>query len=305
MKLLLIFLLLTLNIFSLEIESKSENSVELNYNKNKISEFKLFESKNGKSFDSNFINVSPKNGKISNLKANTYYKLEANGESVSFWTLAKEPKNSKSDISFVKAKAKNIKARLYLNNADGALVLVTLGDKIDFPVDGKVYNVGQFGLSNNKIGNSYVVANIKNKEDLNLVSMKYGIYKFAIIPYNGKGESINYFTKNIKQRETHPQLPIPNQRECEYFKENVAEIKWDKVEGALHYEVTVCEDNNCNQKLLEYDGANFGEGADFKLFLENEQKKYYWKIKAVGKYNSSEYSELMVIDYNYINSAKK
>ena len=305
MKIILLFAVLTLNLFSLEIKDRTNNSVVIKLDNNKKIELKLYESKNGKDFDNSFKVVDVKNGKLSNLKAKTYYKLFANEGEITFWTLDDEPENAKSNVNFIKAKPNNIKLMTYLDDAEGGLLIATLGNKIDFPEDGKEYQVGNYGESNCKIGNSYVVGHFNPKKELILSDLKYGIYKFVLVPFNGRGEATNYKTHKLKVRETHPQLAVPVQKESEYFKENVAEIKWNKVEGAKYYEVTVCEDKNCNKKLIEYDGANFSNGSEWKLFLENEQKKYYWKIKAVGLYNSSEYSELMEIDYNYINSAKK
>lgn len=306
MKIILLFAVLSLNLFSLEIKDRTSTSVRIEYDKIKGSEFNLFESKNGKDFDNNSKIVEIKNGELSKLKAETYYKLSYNGKEISFWTLAEEPKNVKTNISFKKAQAKGIKLLTsYMDIADGGILIATLGIKIDLPVDGRTYPVGSFGDESCRIGSSYVVGYFNPKKDINLNNLKYGIYKFALIPFNGKGETINYYTDKPKIRETHPQLPIPVQKECEYFKENVAEIKWEKVEGAKYYEITVCEDKNCNSIMLEYNSANVSNGLDWKLFLDDEQKKYYWKIKAVGLYNSSEYNELMEIDYYYINSAKK
>lgn len=305
MKILIILILFSFQLFSIELLDRSSNSVDLKIDNINEKYFKLYKSKNGKDFDKEYTEVSVTNGKIKNLEANKYYKLVSEVNELKFWTLAEEPNKAKTNLTFLKANANAIKIKAYIDNADGALLIATLKKDIDKPIDGKSLKIGKFGEINSKIGESFVVGDLKNKEEVILENLKYGIYTFTLVPYNGNGESINFNTNKLKLRETHPQLAVPKQKECEYFKDNVAEIKWNKVEGVKYYEVTVCEDRNCNNVILEYDEANFGDGLEWKLFFEDENKKYYWKIRAVGLYNSSEYSEVMVIDYDYINSAKK
>lgn len=305
MKIVIILILFSFQLFSIELLDRNSNSVDLKIDRIKEKSLKLYKSKNGKDFDKEFTDVSVSNGKIKNLEANSYYKLVSEVDEVKFWTLAEEPKNAKTNLTFLKSNANAIKIKAYIDNADGAILIATLKKDIDKPIDGKLVSTGKFGEIKSKIGESFVVADLKNKEEIILENLKYGIYTFTLVPYNGKGESINYNINKLKLRETHPQLAIPKQKECEYFKDNVAEIRWNEVEGVKYYEVTVCEDRDCNNIILEYDASNFGNGLEWKLYFEDEKKKYYWKIKAVGIYNSSEYSEVMEIDYDYINSAKK
>lgn len=301
----ILILLFTLNIKAFEIIDRYEDKIKISKIENTENIFYLYQSKNGKDFDREFKEVKISNNELKGLKANTYYKLKSNKSEKKFWTLAEEPKKPGTNITFIKSEAYSIKMKVYYSGCEGALLVMTLNDELDKPIDGTEYKKNKNFKEVPNMKNTFVLGNIKDKEEIKLENLNYGIYTFSLIPFNGNEESINYkIDKNI-ERKTHPQLPVPKQKECESFKENVAEIRWERVEGVKYYEVTVCKDRNCNNPILEYDKADLGNGTEFTIYLEDEKKKYYWKIKAIGLYNSSEYSEVMEIDYDYINSAKK
>jgi len=304
----LLILLLNFNLFSIEIIERENNNITIKTDNIDDLEYKLFESKNGKEFDMlipRIIRLSSKKNKIADLKANTKYLLQDSKSKIEFWTLADEPTKAKTNIMFLKANANDIKGRVNITNAEGALLLVSINEDISNLKDGKEYTAGKYGSNNNKIASSYIIKKMTNGEVFILENLKYDIYNFTLIPFNGSGESINYFSSKTDIRKYHPQLEIPKVKECEYFKENIAEIKWKEVAGTKYYEVSVAKDPNFNDILEEYNQANFNNGTEFKLYLEDESIKYYWKIKAVGLYNSSDFSEFQVIDNNLINSAKK
>lgn len=305
----LYFLLIVLssNLFSIEILDRNTNYVNVRFEKEDIQVYELYESKNGKDFDKNLLQSVKSNGqnlKIEKLKPNTYYKIKGKKE-LTFWTLAEKPKKNKESLMFLKAEENAIKIRVNQKDADGVLVLASLKEIIQLPENGKKIEIGKYGDIKNKVGETFIVGNIKGSGEVILPNLKYGIYNFALIAYNGSGESINFSEKKGILHKHHPQLPSPKLKECEYFKENVAEIQWDRVEGTEYYELLVAEDPEFLSVVLEYDNANLGNGTNFKIFLEDETKKYYWKMRAVGIYNTSTYSDYKVIDYNYINSAKK
>lgn len=302
-------MLLNINLFSIEIIERNENNVKVKIDNAEKITYKLFELKNGKVIDKSSarnVILSIKDNAINSLSSGTKYIIEdSKGNKTEFWTLAEEPKKAKTNIMFQKTVANSIKGRVSIKDADGVYLLISTDENLSILQDGKEYSTGKYGENKNKIGNSFVIKKMKNGEDFILENLKYAIYNFKLIPFNGNDESINYFSEKGDIRKNHPQLDIPKAKECEFFKENIANIGWNKVEGTQYYEVSVAEDANFNTIIEEYNGANFNNGTNFKLFLEDESKKYYWKIKAVGIYNSSEYSGLNVIDYDYINSAKK
>lgn len=302
-----LMLILNFNLFSLEIVERNVNYVSIKFDNVDTQVYELYESKNGKDFDKDISQSVKSNGgvvKVNKLKPSTYYKLKGKKE-ITFWTLAEKPKKNKESLMFLKADNNAIKLRVNQKDADGVLVLASLKDNISLPESGKKVEIGRFGELKNKIGETFIVGDVKGSGEVVLSNLKYEIYNFALIAYNGSGETINYSEKKGIIQKYHPQLAPPKPKECEYFKENVAEIKWDRVEGTEYYEVIVAEDPDFLNVLVEYENANFGNGDNFKIYLEDEQKKYYWKIKAVGIYNTSSYSDYKVIDYNYINSAKK
>jgi len=299
--------ILNVNLLSLEIVERNVNYVSIKFEKEDTQAYELYESKNGKDFDKNVLKEVKSNGgvfKIEKLKSKTLYKLKGKKE-ITFWTLAEKPKKNKESLMFLKANENGIKLRVNQKDSEGVLVLATLKEIILLPESGKKFEIGKFGEVKNKIGETFIVGDIKGSGEIELKNMKYGIYSFGLIAYNGSGESVNYSEKKGVLHKHHPQLPSPKLKECEYFKENVAEIQWDRVEGTEYYEVLVAEDPDFLSVVLEYDNANLGNGTNFKIFLEDETKKYYWKMRAVGIYNTSTYSDYKVIDYNYINSAKK
>ncbi|MEI6091108.1 MAG: T9SS type A sorting domain-containing protein [bacterium] len=68
-----------------------------------------------------------------------------------------------------------------------------------------------------------------------------------------------------------------------------ADLKWHKIEGALHYTIQVAEDENFDKIVFSQENHTDTTITTDKLA---GTKTYYWRVKAFTKDNSSRYSEV-------------
>ena len=215
----------------------------------------------------------------------------------SFTTLAKEPKTQAKWIIFKNMKTKQI--TMFFKQGDGKkrIVVVSKGEKVDFPKDGINYKANNnYGSMKSKIGSkSYAVYN-GDKNEVTIKDLEYGEYTFRVFEYNGKGESTNYLLEKSGQNPRTKWMPLPPPvalKAIEVTKTGFT-AKWEKVKGAQYYELDIAKDKNFTQFIQFFNRMDVGNIDEMEV-VELQKGDYYYRLRAVGERTRSEYSNVISV----------
>lgn len=289
------YLIIILSIISYSIDYKNtETTITLLSDK---SDYVLSDTliNNMKTFvsDQKWINShSINNGQIfDNLTPGKKYFLYNKKELIfeqEVFTLESEPKTNHVQITGLKADPGKIKVQVNPLEDVNTLILASLDEKFQDPNDGRKYS------ENSDV---HIVFDGKASNSISSNILKYGKYKIRAYTYLGEGRSINY---NISEainnpRYFYPQLFPPLAKSVIGLEENVYQIEWEQVDGALYYELQVSDNKDFKVIYEEYQNADVGNGNKFDIYIEDISNDVYWRIRAVGKGGKSDFSNIMTI----------
>jgi len=234
-----------------------------------------------------------------------YKKGGAKSELVSkipFFTLAPEPKKQVSAIAFSNVTESSIKVLFAQGTGEGRIVIASKDKNITKPEDGKTYIANQkFGSADSKIGNGFVVANLKGKQSsVELKDLIFGTYYFQVFEYNGNGDFINYNLNegNGNPRSKELKLKTPQVKEPTRITETSFIANWEKVEGATSYVIDIATDAKFVDIDEIYNNLDVGDIDSMDIVDLKSGKEYYFRIKAIKPGNQSNYSETQIIKLN-------
>lgn len=261
--------------------------------------WELFRVKKDELYNFTIIGLKDKTPYFINFQSNDSFKQLS-----SFTTLEITPIKPASNIIFRKTEPGSIELTWRNGMGSRRLVLMRKGDFPDLPSNGMVYNAGKYGSDSSRIGftDTYVIFNGSKPKNhfIKIDSLEYDNYYFNVIEYNGSGNLTNYLPgeNRTNPRNKASQLPPPIALEEIVFEDNVAFIKWIGTEGIKYYELQVAKDPSFTSLLEEYTDSDVGSNEEFAIYLEDKNRIYYWRIRAVGKYGRSDYSNIIEVNYN-------
>lgn len=277
---------------SMEVIERTDNTITL---KSKTQNFKLLDTlisnDNLNEFQFYKWSTAGENYVFNNLESNTKYYLYTNedDEPQIIFTLAKKPIYNHRQIIGFKADPGKIKIFTDKVEDSNTLIIAKMDEIPKNPDNGEEYNSknGEILFFNGKFDDK-----VQSKK------LDYGKYYIRIFSYNGEGQTTNYNTEESinNPRYFFPQLFPPVAVSVVGMEENVYRIKWDKVDGALYYELQVSDNKEFTTRLEEYDNADVGNGNIFDIYIEDTYDDTYWRIRAVGEGGRSDFSNVLKIE---------
>ncbi len=231
-----------------------------------------------------------------------YKKGDAKAELINktpFFTLAPEPKKQVSALAFSNVTESSIKVLFAQGTGEGRIVVASKDKNITKPEDGKSYNANpKFGSADSKIGNGFIVANLKGKQSsIELKDLSFDTYYFQVFEYNGNGEFINY---NLNDGSGNPRskelkLKTPQVKAPSSITETGFVANWNKVQGATAYVIDIATDAKFSNIDGIYNNLDIGDIDSMEIVELKSGTEYYFRVKAIKPGNQSNYSEPQLI----------
>jgi hypothetical protein len=252
-----------------------------------------------------FNGKKPDKIKIKDLKPATKYHISIFSssdmkfiESLSFVSLAKEPKEQAENIIFKEIKRDAITVLFKAGNGEKRLVFVSKDEKPALPVDGKNYTSNPiYGEKNGLVGGTTYCVSNTNEKQITISGLEHAEYYFQVFEYNGAGETANYLTKSSTQNPRSKVMPLPPPIALEAINliEDGFTAKWEPVKGAIMYELIIGRDDEFTSVVEPYNGMDVGDISEMEV-IEFEPGTYYYKVRAYGSKSKSDYSNIIKVE---------
>lgn len=254
-----------------------------------------------------FSGTTKQDVKITGLNPATIYMIDTyqNGkkvESLKYTTLAKEPTKQTSGIAFKDVTDSQIGAIWLSGDGENRIVCVSTDKNIAMPIDGTEYQSGKVGDSKSQLKQSktFVVYNSASATKPNYALIKElqsnTAYTVQVFEYNGKGESINYLTKDSKNnpRTKLTFMAPPVALEATAITKDGFQANWKEMTNIKHFEFDLSTDEKFSSFVDIYQSADVGNLDRFE-FTELTPGTYYYRIRAVGEKSISSFSNVIKV----------
>ena len=208
------------------------------------------------------------------------------------------PKQIIPDIVFKNTLSDRLTVLVKKGNGKGRLIAVCENKQPEEPIDGNIYKANpNFGTSESKIGKNTYVVYSGNGFETPVTGLKpNSIYYFQVFEYNGESDKINYFCEKANQNPRKKLMPIspPEALQASDITSNGFTAHWKPVDMALSYEIDVSSDKKFIEVNPQYSKLDVGNVTEIEV-IDLKPGKYYFRITAVIKDNTSSYSNVIEV----------
>lgn len=216
-----------------------------------------------------------------------------------FETLVHKPQKQSNLITFSDIMLDKFTVKFRKGDGTKRLVLIREGEKPTLPKNGTFYSNAntQYGKGENIDGKGTFVISSGKERDFKITGLNPCTQYFIMVcEFNGEKNKINYLTESIKSnpKSGWTALPPPQVLPAEDITNNSFKARWSKVKGAEIYEIMIAKDKDFSQPVDNYNLVDVGD-IDYFILEEIIPGNYYYKVRANGKRNISDYSKVMEV----------